>query len=265
MTNPLVYTPATVPDDCVFKISPSSFSKFVDKPHQWYRSEILKEDPFTYNTSTVIGTIVHYCAEMIAKQQEVDKKAIEEYIDSFDLHDEYDPAVVRHQYPMMAECLVNDYVLGHEYMEAETQHMVELIDKYFAGGTLDRLEGIRSDCMVVDYKTYNSKTKPKTIPAYYKYQLLVYCYILRAKGYMPTRIRLVYVNRNIDGGISEKTQKPLKSYPPEVTVLTETISDEDFDFIEGLMELCVDSLKAVEKHPELTHVIFHDPRLKTGE
>lgn len=261
-TNPLAYTTPELPKGAKFKISPSAFSKFVDKPHDWYRSEVLKENPFSHNTSTVIGTIVHYCAEMVSKGEEVDKVAIEEYIDGFAVHDDYDANIVRMQYPAMAECLVNYYVLDHEMIEAETQHMVELIDGYYAGGTLDRLEGSKDDCMIVDYKTYHSKTKPKAIPAYYKYQLLVYAYILRHKGYTPSRIRLVYVNRNIDGGLSEKTNKPLKSYPPEVTVLTETITDDDYDFIEGMMELAVDSLEAIKKHPELTHVVFHDPRLK---
>ena len=260
--NPLAYSTPALPEGAKMKISPSSFAKFIESPHVWYRTQILKEDPFSHNTSTVIGTIVHYCAEMVSKGEEVDKKAIEEYIDSWDLHDDYDPRVVRQDYPAMAETLVNDYVIRHDMIEAEVQHMVELIDGYYAGGTLDRLEGLVDDCMIVDYKTYNSKTKPKAIPAYYKYQLLVYAYILRMLGYTVTRIRLVYVNRNIDGGISEKTGKPLKSYPPEVTVLTESITEDDFDFIEDLLELCVDSVKATEKHPELTHIIWHDARLK---
>jgi len=262
MTNPLVYVPAHIPDDAVFKISPSAFAKFIQTPHSWYRDEVLKENPFTHNTSTVIGTIVHYCAEMVTKGEMVDTKAIDEYIDMLEMHDDYDPELVRSQYPAMAECLVNYYVLDHDYLEAETQHVAHIGDGYYAGGTLDRLEGEMSDCMVVDYKTYNSKTKPKTIPIYYKYQLLVYAYILSTNGYNPTRVRLVYVNRNIDGGISEKTKKPLKSYPPEVTELTEVITEEDLSFIKGLMELCVDSLKATENHPELTHIIWHDPRLK---
>jgi len=199
---------------------------------------------------------------MVSKNEMVDKGAIEDYINGFDLHDDYDPEVVRVQYPMMAEELVNSYVLEHDMFEAETQHMLDIGDGYYAGGTLDRLEGAVDDAMIVDYKTYHSKTTPKTIPANYKYQLLTYASILRNKGYNPTRIRLVYVNRNINGGLSEKTGKPLKSYPPTVTVLTETITEEDFDFIEGLMELCIDSLEATEKYPELTAVIWHDPRLK---
>jgi len=260
--NPLAYTTPELPEGAKFKISPSAFAKFVTAPHNWYRSEVLKEDPFTHSTSTVIGTIVHYCAEMVSKNEMVDKGAIEDYINDFDLHDDYEPEVVRVQYPMMAEELVNSYVLEHDMFEAETQHMLDIGDGYYAGGTLDRLEGAVDDAMIVDYKTYHSKTTPKTIPANYKYQLLTYASILRNKGYNPTRIRLVYVNRNINGGLSEKTGKPLKSYPPTVTVLTETITEEDFDFIEGLMELCIDSLEATEKYPELTAVIWHDPRLK---
>jgi len=260
--NPLVYVPATVPDDAKFKISPSSFSKFIQTPHDWYRNEVLGEKSFTHSTSTVIGTIVHYCAEMVTKEQMVDTVAINEYIDMLDIHDDYDPAVVREQYIQMAECLVNDYVLDRGFLEAETQHVTEVVPGYYAGGTLDRLEGTKNDCMVVDYKSYSSKTKPKVIPIYYKYQLLVYANILKQNGYNPTRIRLVYINRFINGGTSEKTGKPLKSYPPEVTVLTEVLEDSDFDFIEGLLKLCVDSIKATEKHPELTHIIWHDPRLK---
>ena len=162
----------------------------------------------------------------------------------------------------MAEELVNSYVLEHKMLSVEEQVGHEIMDGYAAAGQIDRLEGHKEDCMIVDYKTYNSKTKPKAFPQYYKYQLLVYAWILTKLGYNPTRIRLVYVNRYIDGGISDKTGKPLKSYPPEVTVLTEVITEEDLDFINGLLELAVDSVEAAKDHPELRHVIFHDPRLK---
>jgi hypothetical protein len=262
MTNPLAYVSAPVPKDCVFKFSPSQFANFISHPHQWYRTQILKEDVFSHNTASAIGTIVHYCAEQVAKEEDVDKKEIANYIRSLQFTPEYDPAIVENQYIGMAETLVNDYVLSNEYLEVETSHCAQVKPGYYAAGTLDAIQGTKEDCMVVDYKTYSSKTKPRTIPAYYKYQLLVYCWILIQNGYNPKRIRLVYVNRHIEGEISEKTQKQMKSYPPEVTVLTETITEEDIDFIEGLMQLAVDSLEATKKHPELTHVIWHDMRLK---
>lgn len=258
----LDYKPASVPDDCVFKISPSAFSKFIDKPHVWYREEVLQEDVFSHNTSSVLGTSVHFCAYKVATNQEVDTDEIERYINKWEIHEDYDPNIVRDQYVGMAERLVNDYVLERtQILGAEQEFCVELKDGYYVAGTIDLLEGILEDCMVSDYKTYSSKTKPRTIPQHYKYQLLVYAWILTQLGYTVTRVRLVYVNRHIEGEISEKTGKRMKSYPPEVTVLTTEIGREDLDFIEGLLLLCVDSMKATAAHPDLRHVIWHDPRL----
>ena len=267
MNNPLIYQPAPVPEDCTFKISPSSFANFINAPHNWYRNEVLKENPFSHNTSSVIGTIVHYCAECVATNRMVNPAVIEEYINMLEVHEDYDPQEVRSNYQAMAETLVNDYVLENkrQYLECEFSVATEVAKGHYVAGTCDVLQGSKEDCMLVDYKTYNSKTEPKSIPLYYRYQLLTYAFALQHMGYNVTRIRLVYVNRNIDGGISEKTGKPLKSYPPKVTVLTETLTEEDFDFIQGLLELAVDSLEAAKKHPELLHVIFHDPRLRNKD
>jgi len=266
MSNPLEYDDGSdnLPSDCKFKISPSKFSTFIDKPYQWFREQILKEEGFTYSTSSVLGTVVHYCAEMAAKGEQVNTSHIDEYIMSFQTNDDYDPIIVDDNYKQMAERLVNDYVIHHkdQYLGVEPFMLSNLVDGYYVGGSLDAIEGEMHDCMIVDYKTYSSKSKPRSIPMHYKYQLLVYAYVLSSIGYTVTRVRLVYINRNIDGEISEKTGKRLKSYPPEVTVLTETITSEDLDFIKSTLDLCVESVEAAEKHPELRHVIFHDQRLK---
>jgi len=262
--NPLDYISTPAPDDCKVKISPSSFGFFVEKPWLWYRQNILGLDKFTYSTSSVLGTIVHYVAEQVMLDQEVDENAIEEYIEKHEENEEYSKDVVRSQWYAMALELVNTYVLPNQptLLNAELPVCAEVAKGIYAAGTLDLLEGTKEDAMLTDYKTYNSKTKPKSIPFSYRYQLMVYAWVLRKLGYNVTRIRLVYINRNIDGGVSEKTGKPLKSYPPEVTVLTESISDEDFDFIENQLLLCAETLEATEKHPELEHVLWHDRRLK---
>jgi len=258
----LDYVSTPIPEEGLFKISPSAFAKFIDKPHIWYREEVLQEDLFEYNTASVLGTIVHYCAEKVAKEAEVDVDEIERYISKWPIKEDYDPAVVRSCYRAMAERLVNDYVQDRpKFLEVETQHCVEVKDGFFAAGTIDVLEGTKEDCMLSDYKSYSSKTKPRTIPQHYKYQLLVYAWILTQLGYNINRIRLVYINRHIEGEISEKTGKQMKSYPPEVTILTETIESSDLDFIEGLLKLCVDSCLAGHNYPELLHVIWHDPRI----
>lgn len=264
--NPIVtqldYVSTPIPEDGLFKISPSAFAKFVDKPHVWYREEVLEEDKFTYNTASVLGTIVHYCAEKVAKEEEVDTDEIERYISKWTPNEDYDPETVRAHYTAMAERLVNDYVIDRpDFFEVETQHCVEIKEGFFAAGTIDVLEGEKDDCMLTDYKSYSSKTKPRTIPQHYKYQLLVYAWILWKLGYNVNRVRLVYINRHIEGEISEKTGKRMKSYPPEVTILTESIILEDINFIDGLLKLCVDSCLAGHNHPDLLHVIWHDPRL----
>ena len=238
--NPLDYISTPAPDHCTLKISPSSFGKFIEKPWQWYREVVQGIGTFEYSTSSVIGTIVHYAAECVGSDQEVNKNHIENYIEKHEENESYCKETVRLQWLQMATVLVNDYVLPNKdnFLETELPIFAELIKGIFPAGTLDLLEGTKEDCMLVDYKTYHSKTTPKVINSLYRYQLCVYVWILRQLGYNVTRIRLVFINRNIDGGISEKTKKPLKSYPPEVTVLTESVNPDDMLFVEGQLKLC---------------------------
>lgn len=257
-----VKTPKPYPEATVF--SPSQFAKFINKPYVWYREQVLGESGFTGNTASVIGTIVHYIAEMVATDQEVDKVEINRYIDSKEPSDDYDPDIVREAYPEMAKVLINEYVLENvdNYLATELQLHTKIRDDYYVGGTIDVVEGSKDDALVNDYKTYSGKTKPKVIPNDYKYQLLIYAAILIGNGYNVTRIRLTYISRAIVGEFSEKTGKQFKSYPSELTVLTEVLTDDDMNFIYSMLNLCVDSLEVTKKHPELTHVIWHDARLK---
>ena len=253
-----------LPKDCRLNISPSNFANFISRRHQWYREVVLKEDGFLGSTSSVLGTLVHAIAECVSTGVDVDVEMIEKYVADNALLEDFCADTVLNNYEQMATELVNSYVVPNmdNYLEVESVHMFGLGNGIYISGKLDVLEGTKEDCCIVDYKTYSSKTTPKAIPQNYKYQLLVYAYLLKKNGYNPSRIKLVYINRNIDGGLSEKTGKPLKSYPPVVTVLVEAITDEDLDFIEGLLGLCKDTVLASEKHPELCHVIWNDPRLK---
>ena len=81
----LSYVPGNsiIPEGC-FGISPSQLHRFFSKPHEWYRTEVLKEEGFTGSTSSVLGTIIHFIAEEFIKTKSVDKSAIYEH-----LYDEY--------------------------------------------------------------------------------------------------------------------------------------------------------------------------------
>jgi len=245
----------------VFRISPSQFSKFMDSPHLWYREQILGEEGFTGSTSSVLGTIVHACAEAYANGSDGStwSKEIEDYLKTIPFSEvDIDKDEIRKQYKGMALALINGYLKDNKPDSTEEFIFHNVIPGYVAAGTCDARKGD----MVVDYKTYNSKSKPRAIPMYYKYQLLIYAWIYTKKNIPINRVRLVYVNRNIDGGVSEKTGKPLKSYPPEVTVLTETITKEDIDFIESVLKLLAETVAKSKEDPSLTYLLFRDYRLK---
>jgi len=247
------------------RISASQFNGFMSYPHSWYRENILGEDGFKGNTASVIGTCVHYIAECVGKDKTPKVSEIEQYIENHSNIIEYpdvDVHEVRAQYKMMGEVLVNQYVLPNKPYRVEEFVSMELYPGVFPSGSCDAVDGTDSSACIVDYKTYSSKTKPKSIPLHYKYQLLIYAYIYESMGVNVDRIRLVYVNRNIDGGVSEKTGKPLKSYAPEVTVLTETITQEDLDFIESVLCLCSETYLKAKEDPSLVHLLYKDMRLK---
>ena len=262
--SPLDYVPAPVPEDCVLKISPSSFSKFVEKPWQWYREQVQGLDKFEYSTATVTGTIVHYCAECAIKGEEVDKQAIEEYIQKHAEKEDYSIETVSRNWYPTAHALINEFTMQHknQLLSSEVATAMSIGNGIYVAGTFDLLLGTKEDCMLIDYKTYSSKVKPKSIPSYYKAQLLTYTRILRSKGYNVTRIGNVFVNVPIDGGISEKTGKPLKSYPSETTVLIEQVEESDVEWIESMHDLCRDTYLLGTENPDLLHIIYHDPRLK---
>jgi hypothetical protein len=71
---------AKILPDGAFGISPSNISKFFDKPHEWYREQVLGEEGFTGSTASVLGTCVHFCAEEYAKTGKVDVDSIYKYI-----------------------------------------------------------------------------------------------------------------------------------------------------------------------------------------
>jgi len=246
-------------------------------PHTWYRENILGEEGFNGNTASVIGTCVHYIAEKVGKGEKPNVKEIEQYItnsatldiltpeNEWVINPDVDVDEVRSQYKLMGETLVNQYVLQNKPYRVEEFVSHEMYPGIFPSGSCDAVGGSDHSAVIVDYKTYSSKAKPRAIPMGYKYQLLIYAYIYQQMGVNVDRIRLVYVNRYIDGGVSEKTGKPLKSYAPEVTVLTEGITDDDIDFIKSVLSLCSETYLKVKEDPSLAYLLYRDYRLKLDE
>ena len=100
------YTEPTLPDNCIFKISPSGIEKFFSSPVLWYKEHILGEKEFKGNTSTILGTIIHAFAEAYAKGEPYSKEEVEEYLTKIKntrlpTDEPIDYALIRELYPDM--------------------------------------------------------------------------------------------------------------------------------------------------------------------
>lgn len=241
-----------------FGISPSNVNKFFDKPHEWYREQVLGEDGFDGNTSSTLGTIVHFCGEEFATKQTVDHEEIEKYLAKEAAKPDVDGHYIESQWKVMGQALI-DY-LRENGIPDRVEELVkwEVIPGYFASGSADAVHGTT----LIDYKTTSNMTAPDKIPYYYKYQLLTYAYIYNQLGITIDRIRIVWITHNQTGRFSEKTGKPLKDYPTTVTAVTEMITQEDLDFIESLLKLVAESVDTVKQNPDLAYLVFKDYRLK---
>lgn len=232
-------------------------SKFIDKPHQWFRSEVLGEEQFAGNTASTIGTIVHFCAEEFTKTQKVDTDEVEKYISEIENSD-VDIDYVKEQWKPMAQALI-DY-LSNSGLPQRSEELIswEITPDCWVAGSADAVQG---DCLI-DYKSTSKLSPPTEIPQYYLYQLLTYAYIYNKRGIPINRVRIVWVTNHIVGRISDKTGKPMKDYPATVGTSTQTITNEDMDFIESILKLIAEKVAYYKAHPETAYLLFNDYRLK---
>ena len=248
-------------DESEFRISPSGVEKFFSHTNIWYRENLMKEKHFLGNTSTVLGTCVHYLNEKCLGTYDEYSKAFNEvrkYVTSFDWNIEVDQDKVFDNFEEMHEAFL-PYIKDHKPDYSEMQVSTPITDGVVAAGTIDAYNSETG--VLTDYKTYSSKTKPKSISTAYRYQMLVYAYILHRNGYIVNQMDVVYVNRRAGGGISDKGNK-LKAYPPEATVLSEPITSESLLFIEGILELIAASAVKFIKNPNMRYLLAQDYRLK---
>lgn len=270
---------STIIPEGAFGISPSSLGKFFNEPYNWYRDTFLGEKSFTGSTSTILGTIVHYCAEQHVKGLPIDTMQIYQYLyeqcchpfingfptseakaKSFLLSQarlEFDIEHILYQYPLMASVLI-DKINTLEPTKAEEIVSTEVIPGYWAAGSVDLL--CSQD--LYDYKTTSSLSPPKSISYEHKLQLLTYAYAHIKNGNPIRSINIIYVTTNVTGRTGT-SGKPLADYPATATILTHYITAEDIDFIESILKLVAETAEYVKANPNLAYIIFRDYRLKS--
>lgn len=247
---------STIPSTAI-RISPSQLSKFFDYTSQWYRETLLGESGFLGSTASELGNCIHAAAAMTFDTGHVDMQQIRDYISSISNPD-VDKSVILDQLPHMIP-LISNYVRTNHPNTSEEFLSFELKPNIYVAGTLDAYS---SNGILTDYKTTSSKTAPTTIPRSYYFQLMAYAWLLRKHNRTITQLRLVYITRYIDGGISEKTGKPLKSYPAELHTLNHIITDDDWSLIDGCLNVIADSIQFWQSHPQYRHILAQDNRLR---
>lgn len=247
------------------RISPSQLSKFFDQTPTWYRENLLGESEFEGSTATEIGNCVHAAAQMYTETRAVDFSLINRYVESIS-NPEVDKAVVSEQYPYMAEELVNSYLSVTKFVEPKCEEFVhyEILPNIFVSGSIDMYSSNLGGT-ITDWKTMGSLDSarlPTKFPRAYWFQQMTYAWILRKLGRPIEYCKLVYVTRSNVGRVSEKTGKPLKSYPSQVHVLTEPVTDEAMALIDGVINLVAESIQTWNDKPELRYLLAQDYRLK---
>lgn len=240
-----------------FRISASQLSKFFDRTSEWYHENLLGEEGFTGNTATELGTIVHAGIEMFVTTGEVDWQALEDYMISLEGKPDVDVYVIESQYTYMIEAAL-PFVEANMPTEVEKFVFHELLPGIGAGGSIDALRGDT----IMDWKTTSMKSPPTKFSRNYWFQQMTYAWVLKQQGIDIRYLKLVFITQNDTGRVSEKTGKPLKDYPSQVSVVTEEVTQEGLELIGSCLNLVAQSVQAWHDNPELRHLLAQDMRLK---
>lgn len=253
-----------------FRISASQVSKFFDTTSQWYHEHLLGVEGFTGNTATELGTCVHVGIEMFVRDGEVNYEAIETHLDSI-TDPEIDITHIRNQYGPMLDAAI-PYVRRNRPTEVEKFVFHEILPGIGAGGSIDALRGATKELedgtitypdgvTIMDWKTTSMKSPPTKFSRNYWFQQMVYAWVLKQKGIQVKWLKLVYITQNETGRVSEKTGKPLKDYPSQVSAVTEEVTDEALELIGSCLQVIAESVKTWNEKPELRHLLAQDMRL----
>ena len=244
-----------------FRISASQVSRFFDQTSQWFNEFLEGQSGFQGSTASELGNCVHAAAAMYIDNGAVDYRAIEEYIDNIKDPD-IDKDVIRAQYEIMINTLIDGYLDGNKGTDSELFIWKEILPGIGAGGSIDKYD--RNRAKITDFKTMGSLDKarlPSKFPRAYWFQQMTYAWVLTQNGYPVDYIELVYVTRHNTGRVNDKG-KALKDYPSQVHIVRETVTAETLEIIGNCLKLVAESVDTYKKQPELRHLLSQDMRLK---
>lgn len=251
------YEQIELPNNAIFKISPSQIPKFFEYPVVWYQEQVLGEKTFEGNTATVLGTAIHYIAEMYA-QARINNTVIDTDKWSMDIeksllnlnNQQVDIAQVSSLYQPMSEQLINQYLSTNVPTEIEQQLYSHLDNGVYVAGTCDNLTVTGNSGTVVDYKNVAKKPNTDKIPWQYYIQLMAYAYMYKQQGYTIDRLRIIF------------TVRPTKTIGPRVFVVNHQITDKDWKAIKDVLTIIADTVTLSFDQPNLNYLLFKSMQLK---
>lgn len=222
------------------KFSPSMFGTFYENPKSWYKKNILKEDSFTGNTNTVIGTILHSRVGAYWKGIPIDEDVEANYLANYETSAEVNDWKVYEAVTSLWNIAPEHIVQMDKPTHIEESVCFEIPNtEYYIAGTYDYAY-LDDRCKLGDLKT--SSTNPKSIKVSHRIQLLLYALALKhSKGITIKEIEVTYF---------------VKTKTPKITTLVEPIGEYDYNYIKKEVVNMIKRLDLVKKDKELEQVLF---------
>lgn len=196
-----------------YVLSPSGARNFLANRRQWFRSTIKKENVFSGNLNTTIGSLIHRVAEdyydgTLGKNGLLDKwKATAIAGQHTDAIPEYEGLA-----PVFIKQYLQRYPIPHD-VEGYLQYEVK--DNIWICGSYDALE-LNEDgtYTLIDFKTSSSSSKDMEA---YILQLSIYTVLLGAlKGFTVSKLRIVQIVKNVKPKINIIEDIPNVDYAKKV-------------------------------------------------
>ena len=262
-----------------FRLSPSSLPIMNSKQWDWFKQNILEQDGFLGNTSSVTGSCVHELADRYVNNRKLvddDYELVDQYaFEQAALIEELAYEEVIERIPPMIESLMN-WIDKHPIDATEFFVKRKLTEHVVIQGKVDYTRTFRESDMdpdnlyepavdqivVGDYKTTAAKTLPKGPSFDHLLQAYTYAYVLKEQGEDIGGVEITYVKSKSGGEISEKTGKQLKVYPAETKSYVRQYTAETHEFIYSFLSMIADKIEYFIKHPDLAYILFSSGEFK---
>ena len=232
--------------------SGSNLNNFFFNPKLFW-DRVFGRDLFIETTNTVLGTVIHYCANQYLTTKQVSSQDIENYLQIVD--SSVDRDFIRNHYKDMGNKLfewLDSRVFGE--FKSEIPLKAEVSKYGVLTGTCDLV--IRDT--LVDFKTTSQLSDNTKIPMNYIKQLQAYYYLCHKNDIVINQAKIVYITIPRIGEISEKTGKLLRDYPCRIYELPLEREFLDILKIENYLKAIGEQIDFIKENPDKAHLITRE-------